>query len=297
MILTTLIAAAGLACAEKYMVIDLSGGANAKQYPVTYLSAVPEGGWSDEYKTEKLVLKYLEPGTFTMGDQVHGLEPVCPNVTISKGFWIGIFEITQRQWELVMATSPAAFKNAKCGASRPVEQIDFNSANGGILNRLRAKTGLTRINQPTEAQWEYAARAGTNGDYGDGSNFADAINDAKMSRLGRYWWNGGSKYNEGSRVTVSDVDTVGGTAKVGSYQPNKWGLYDMHGNVWEWCRDWYGPLKGNVTDPTGSETGLYRVCRGGNISVNAEYCTSWCRHYASPVNFFDVNGLRIVCDE
>lgn len=105
-----------------YCVIDLSGGPNAKRYPVSYLSSAPKSGWPDEYKTSKLVLRKIDSGRFRMGDYRRHVND-CADVTISKPYYIGAFETTQRQWELVMGNRPAWANNDQCYCTRPIEQV------------------------------------------------------------------------------------------------------------------------------------------------------------------------------
>ncbi len=279
--------------AGDYMVIDLSGGPSASSYPVSYLNAVPSGGWSDTYKTTKLVMRKIPAGTFTMGgrstDYPGASDYGLHQVTLAKAFYIGVFEVTQRQWELVMGNRPSWFNNSSYYASRPVEQVSYydvreNPANSddsavdwpgnsavnatSFMGKLRTKTGLTTFDLPTESQWEYACRAGTTTALNSGKNLTSEWDPCpNMAEVGRYWYNGGSGYSQNGDTSVA-------TAKVGSYLPNAWGLYDMHGNVWEWCLDWYGTYPGAVSDPRGAASGSYRVYRGGGWYYSARYCRS-----------------------
>ena len=263
--------------AGNYLVIDLSGGPSASSYPVSYLTAVPTGGWSDTYKTTKLVMRKIPKGSFTMGSPADELgrdsdEPQH-QVTLTKDFYIGVFEVTQRQWELVMGNRPSYFNNASHYATRPVESVSYydireNPANSddpaadwpansivnatSFMGKLRAKTGLSTFDLPTESQWEYACRAGTTTALNSGYNLTSTGSDPRMDAVGRYWYNGGSGYTQNGDTSVA-------TAKAGSYLPNAWGLYDMHGNVWEWCLDWYGTYPGSVQDPDGAASGSNRV--------------------------------------
>lgn len=265
-----------------YYVIDLSGGTSATSYPVTTLSAPPGGVWSDEYKTTKLVLRRIEAGSFRMNGSY--------DVTLTKPFYIGVFEVTQKQYELVTGNNPSRYK----GDARPVEHVSWNTIRGNsdsynwpnvktvdpnsFVGLLRSKTGLS-LDLPTEAQWEYACRAGTTSSYNNGGNA-----EADLKTLGRYYGN----RNDG-RGGYSEHTTVG------SYAPNAWGLYDMHGNVWEWCLDWYGSLS-NGTDPLGPVSGSRRVIRVGGWLNGASYCTSSNRdddYY--PSNNSDGGGFRLAC--
>lgn len=222
-------------------------------------------------------------------------------VTISKAFYMGVFEVTQRQWELVMGTKPSYFKTSY--EKRPVEQVSYtyirgSSAGSGwpgsaevdatsFLGRLRARTGGFAFDLPTEAQWEYACRAGTTTALNSGKNLTGYLQCSNMAEVGRYWYNGGQYYDEYGGIST-------GTAEVGSYKPNAWGLYDMHGNVGEWCLDWWtGDLgSGAATDPVGGSSGSYRVQRGGGWHDYARYCRSANSNGGNPSYS---NGFRLAC--
>ena len=283
-----------------YCVVDLSGGSSAASHPVFYMDDVPAGGWSDAYKTDRLVLRLIEPGTFTMGDQVHG-GPAYPDITLTEPYYIGVFEMTQRQWELMTGKKPSAYSNETDRATHPVENVrwgtDIRGTSKGrnwpkdttvdpwptvMLAGLRNRSGIL-FDLPTEAQWEYAARAGTTTDYGNGTDWSNAREDAGMDALGRYQYNGS------------------GTAPVGSYAPNAWGLYDMHGNVAELCLDrWTDalPYGAGAVDPKGSDTASVsdRVVRGGNWESVAKDCTSASRSKQMGLDSQNKwTGLRLVC--
>ena len=268
---------------ELYCVIDLSGGPDATWWPVSYLSSVPSGGAVDTYKTTKLILRRIEAGSFIMGsDQANKSH----RVTLTKSFYMGVFEVTQRQWELVMGSWPGSSPSSSYGRgdAYPAYNVSYNDIRGSssgarwpassavdassFLGRLRAKTGLD-FDLPTEAQWEYACRAGTATTY----YWGDAMD-------GAYAW-----YWDNSDST---------THPVGTRPPNVWGLYDMSGNVWEWCRDWCG-TRAFGTDPEGSASGSYRVSRGGSWLSNSDGCTSSGRDSFDPsIRYNFCYGFRLV---
>ena len=288
-----------------YMVINLSGGPSASSYPVSHLDAVPAGGWSDQYKTTKLVLLRIPGGTFTIGSPEgelgRWLDETQHSVTLTKDFYIGVFEVTQKQWERVMGNWPSYCTNVAYRDSRPVEKVVYSDirgtvagtnwpANGNVdadsfMGKLRAKTGQA-FDLPTEAQWEYACRAGTTTALNSGDNLTNTSVDARMAEVGRYYYNGGFEYN-------LDGDTSVMSAKVGSFLPNTLGLYDMHGNVWEWCLDWYGTYSEPVIDPPGRASGSNRVRRGGGWSDNAMSCRSAGRGVYNPDSRYRIYGFRL----
>ena len=290
----TLAASGGLYC-----VVDLSAGPNASKYPVSYLAAEPKGGWTDEYKTKKLVLRRIEPGKFKMGGKYE--------VTLTKPFYWGIFEVTQKQYELVTGKNPSEFK----GDMRPVEKVSYDMIRGknagakwpassavdsfSFIGKIRERTGIEGFDLPAEAQWEYACRAGTTSQYNNGG---DA--EADLRKLGRFLFNqAGRAWKEAdASFAKHEPDGKGGCSErhtvVGSYLPNAWGLYDMHGNVWEWCLDWRGDLSSGMTEPVGSSSGSNRVLRGGSWNNNAGSCASSYRDGYSPSYGYNSFGFRLV---
>ena len=195
--------------------------------------------------------KLIPAGTFTMGDASGEDDETPHEVTLTKPFKMGIHEVTQAQYEQVMGVNPSGFK----GADNPVEMVSWDDAVEFCrrLSELPAEKAAGNVYRlPTEAEWEYACRAGTTTKYSFGDD---------ESELGDYAWYG--------------VNSDQKTHPVGSKKPNAWGLYDMHGNVFEWCQDRYGDYpSGSVTDPTGPAVGSFRVSRGGSWLYSAGSCRS-----------------------
>jgi formylglycine-generating enzyme required for sulfatase activity len=222
---------------------------------------------------------YIEPGTFMMGspagEKGRDSDEKQHRVTLTKGFYMQTTEVTQGQWKAVMANNPSHFK--QCGDDCPVEKVSWEDVQK-FIRKLNQKEGATKYRLPTEAQWEYAARAG--------SNTAFANGDMKETGCGRdphLWEMGWYCGNSGKR-----------THSVAQKKPNAWGLYDMHGNVWEWCQDWYGAYpSGSVTDPEGPPSGVSRVLRGGSWNNNARYCRSANRNRNKPGNRNNNLGFRL----
>ena len=215
---------------------------------------------------------WIPPGSFTMGSR-RGEDHEQPphTVTISQGFWMGRYEVTQAQWKKYMDKIPVEYE----GDDLPVEAVTWNLVQE-FIQRLNASGdggpgGAFRL--PTEAEWEYACRAGSTSEFCFGND---------ESRLGDYaWFNGNSDYK---------------THPVGAKRPNAWGLFDMHGNVWEWCSDWYGEdyyANSPDTDPAGPDAGVYKVLRGGCWYYDAALCRSAYRYYITPVFRNSDNGFRL----
>jgi formylglycine-generating enzyme required for sulfatase activity len=208
--------------------------------------------------TMKMIV--IPPGKFMCGEGENRHE-----VTISKPFLMGVTEVTQEQYQAVMGTNPSWFK----GATNPVDGVSWNDATQ-FCKKLSEKTHQI-VRLPTDAEWEYACRAGAQTAYSFGDD---------PSELGDYAW------------TYSN--SGGTTHPVGQKKPNAWGLYDMHGNVWEWCADWFGEdPKGPVTDPSGPATGTLRVQRGGSVG-NPDDDVFECAVRAgnSPESRLSDNGFR-----
>ncbi|WP_414660469.1 formylglycine-generating enzyme family protein [Horticoccus sp. 23ND18S-11] len=222
-----------------------------------------------------LVLIRIEPGTFTMGSAAEEPErnkAEAPRmlVTLTQPFWLGRTEVTQAQYEAIAGANPSTFSTA--GKTHPVERVSWIDAMAfcrKLTERERAAGRLSAqeaYTLPTEAQWEYACRAGTTGAY---PGEPDAM----------AWHSGNSD---------------GTTHAVGLKRPNAWGLHDMTGNVLEWCYDWYGNYPGGtVTDPTGPERGYYRMARGGSWRTGAQLGRSAARGGGSPGRLDYTIGFRL----
>ncbi len=216
----------------------------------------------------------IKPGCFMMGRDANfedGANDELPRhkVCITKTFYLGKTEVTQAQWVAVMGSNPSKFK----GRNNPVEMVSWEDVQR-FIRLLNRKEGGNHYRLPTEAEWEYACRAGTTTAY----FFGD---DAGMMPQYAWYWD-----NSGER-----------THPVGLKRPNPWGLYDMHGNVWEWCRDWYDQnyySNSPSTDPTGPSTGRFRVARGGGWVSFAGYLRSAIRYSDSPGVRGDGLGFRLL---
>ena len=329
-----------------YMVVDVSSAAQPDMQ--TYYPAadfVPGGVTSSLYKTTTLLMRKImaKDVTWTMGSTTletqnrQAAREGTHQVTLTNNYYIGVYEVTQSQWSQVAANSSAAANFTTERFMRPMENVSYNeirnthstsssatAVNAGtlaaapssdsFLGLLRSKSGLD-FDLPSEAQWEFAARAGNGvGYWNDGSPILNANPDANLNLLGRYLNNPTSNTSTSPATTIAPAD--GGTAIVGSYAPNAWGLYDMHGNVWEWCLDWYQENIATATDASGnnyngrvnidpsnsanylsgaSASGANRVVRGGSWDLAAGRCRPAFRGYYAPSSRFSIVGFRLLC--
>ena len=240
---------------------------------------------------------WIEPGTFTMGSPSSELgrfnNETQHEVTLTKGYWLGKYEVTQEQYKTIMGNNPSKF----VGNNLPVEQVNWEEAME-FCRKLTDRLGDTlpkgyKCSLPTEAQWEYACRAGTTSSLNSGKNVTTAEGGEKgvcdnLDEVGWYWMNGGMKnWNGGNNPSTC-------THPGGMKKPNNWGLYDMHGNVWEWCLDWYGDYPtSSVTDPKGADTGKTRVSRGGGWGSVPRFCRSAGRDWSTPDRRLNDLGFRL----
>ena len=212
---------------------------------------------------------WCEPGSFMMGSPQteEGRfedEPIHP-VTLTKGFWLGKYEVTQAQWECVMGENRSRFK----GPERPVENISWDDCQRFVSKLNVVLGGVARM--PTEAEWEYACRAGSG---------APISGSGHLNDMAWYDRNSGSQTHE-----------------VGKNQANAWGFYDMHGNVLEWCFDWFSKPEGQAIDPKGPPSGVFRVLRGGCWFFYERDCRSAYRLKRDPGIRNCIFGFRLACSE
>ena len=307
---------AALVGAAPYMVVDLAGGVDALSYPVSYLSRVPAGGWSDEYKTTKMVFRMIPSGSFTMGspsDELGRSSYEDPHgVVITKPYYLGVFECTQRQYQLVMGANPSdPAPTSEYLYKCPVNRVSYDNIRGSVngagwpthnqvdansfMGRLRSKVNMF-FDLPTEAQWEYACRAGTSTALNSGKNLTTTGACKNMSQVGRFAYGRNGQSLADGKTGWKDYQVC-----VGQFLSNAWGLYDMHGNVAELCRDFWTTTSlgvAGVVDPKGATSSTRgRVFRGGRFVDAASSCRSAFRDYtymSAGGTSYDV-GFRVMC--
>ena len=267
-----------------FAIVDISGGSEVGEYPVEFSKSLPADVDNQEYRTDRIIFKWIEKEKFRRG----GSRKAAPihEVELTHGFYMAIFEVTQAQWENVMG--PTAF-HFEGNPVRPAESVSWEDIRGAsdscdwprergidessFMGRLSAKTGEGLLfDLPTESQWEFACRAGTETEWSFGGSAADPED---------YVW--------------SDDNADDETQEVGTLRPNSWGLYDMHGNVAEWCLDRHGPYpKDAQIDPVGPTVGWYRIWRGGAWDVASDLTQSAGRSGGLPSGRYPHVGLRPV---
>lgn len=219
----------------------------------------------------------IPAGSFSMGCN-EGMEPCAVSelprhrVTISRPFYMGVYEVTQREWEAIMGNNPSRSR----GPTNPVDSVSWEDAQD-FIRRLNKREGTKIFRLPTEAEWEYAVRAGSETVFFFGNDEKD---------LEHYAW-------------YDVLPDKAGTLPVGQKKPNPWGLYDVYGNADEWTQDWFGKTyyeESPETDPPGASSGIYRVLRGGSWAATAWYCRSATRNVLQPDLRMPYFGLRLAAD-
>lgn len=256
-------------CTDETQYVDLAAGRDANLF-VT-LKCQGSGRKNRISGPYGMEFAYVAPGTFMMGspsgEDGRDSDEKQHQVTLTRGFYMQTTEVTQGQWKAVMGNNPSYFKN--CGDNCPVEKVSWNDAQE-FIQKLNQREGRELYRLPTEAEWEYAARSGGKNEKYSGSNNIDQV----------AWY----RSNSNSQ-----------THKVGTKSPNGLGIYDMSGNVWEWCQDWYGEYpSGSVTNPTGPSSGSARVLRGGGWISSAAGCRSAYRDRYDPGNRSYSLGFRLL---
>ena len=226
-----------------------------------------------------MTFAWIPPGTFLMGSPPEEPEryenEVQHRVVVTQGFYLGIHAVTQAQWQAVMSNNPSRFK----GKNRPVERVSWDDCQE-FLTKLSQRYGK-RYELPTEAEWEYACRAGTTTPF----HFGKTISTEQAN------YNGNYPYNEGAKGMYRKR-----TTPVGSFPPNAWGLFDMHGNVWEWCQDVYKPYEDLTTKNTLETEDVdenARVLRGGSWGISAWGCRAAYRGRVAPGDRGIDDGFRV----
>ena len=298
-----------------YMAVSLLGTKEVFYY--TCKENVPFGVSNDLYKTEMMLMRKIPAANvqWRMGSPTtetgRKTDEVARLVTLDEDYYIGVYEVTQRQYELIRSgVKPSYNNNVDDYATRPVEQVAYTAIRGtgklwpadghevdnnNVINSLRSLTGVSGFELPTDAQWEFACRAGCGAALYDGKELEnDSGTSANLARLARYVKNGGKTAD--NQRWPKDCTAEHGTAKVGSYEPNAWGLYDMLGNASEWCLDWWAskPTSEEV-EAGGPTTGTHRVYREPSYVVDATACRCARRMAKDPAyNNYDA-GFRLAC--
>lgn len=257
--------------------------------PVDDTDYANSSGFESDY-TNSIGMKFMKipEGEFMMGSSLDtegrdSDESPLHKVTIKKPFYMGKFEVTQKQWREVMGSNPSYFE----GDNLPVERVSWNDVQV-FIKKLNEIEGTNKYHLPSEAEWEYACRAETTTRY----SFGDADSELKD-----YGWYSDYATAEEWQQNFSKIVNEGSTHAVGQKKPNPWRLYDMHGNVWEWCQDtWHDNYDGAPSDGSAWENGnnSSRVCRGGGWANRAWGCLSSNRYMGAPDGRNRILGFRVL---
>jgi len=314
---------------DLYLIVDLMTGATQKLFKTDLESGLygavvtnivrgsPTLVWTGVtqnpvYKTTKMVFRRIPKGEFQMGI---GGGSFTNQVVIAKDFYLAVFETTQGQWKSITGSYDWRFKFVKSDIRdyRPIDYMSYDFLRGStaqgidwpstgtnvlancFIDLVRQKIGnKLALDMPTEAQWEYACRAGTDTIFNDGNSAANIVQpnnetNQYLNALGRYKWDGGAVWDGSiwTQPSLSSAEANQGSAPVGLYTPNNWGLYDMHGNMAEFCLDWYaGTLPKEIDPMVGPTTGVRRCARGGHWWSAASGCVSYTRGSENPSTFY-----------
>lgn len=300
-----------------YMAVSLTIPGEICYY--TCAESVPFGATNDLYKTECLLFRKIPAANvrWRMGSPTTESFRIANRemphvVTLADDYYLGVYPVTQRQYQYLMNARPSKYNLESDYAMRPVEQVSYEDLRGpaasgfswpsnghavkadGFIGKLRTHAGLTGFDLPLEAQWEFACRAGCGASLYNGQELDGQYTAVNLAPLGRYANNGG---RIGGKDPEATCTAENGTAKVGSYAPNAWGLYDMLGNVSELCLDFFQESFVGIDPATGPDTGLWggRVVRGGGWDAQAETCRCGVRAYNGPADKRAGSGFRLCC--